>query len=159
MDDKNERITGDKMEFVLWFSRKLAALYFEWSKEDLSKKEAFAKCMAIITCIRKKRPYSTCLALDTLINSAENKKQRTRHPWKVLCFLLLELLLLMGTIYKRHLFLSHSIKRHLFDTLSLFIWNILIKIMWQCTTRQYVKIWRGERWSSLVIACSCYMFS
>ena len=80
MDDKNERITGDKMEFVLWFSRKLAALYFKWSKEDLPKKEAFAKCMAIITCIRNKRPYSTCLALDTLINSAENKKQRTNHP-------------------------------------------------------------------------------
>jgi hypothetical protein len=80
MDDKNERITGDKMEFVLWFSRKLAALYFKWSKEDLAKKEAFAKFMAIATCIRNKRPYSTCLAIDTLINSAENKKQRTRHP-------------------------------------------------------------------------------
>ena len=80
MDDKNERITGDKMEFVLWFSRKLAALYFEWSKEDLPKKEALAKCMAIITCIGERRPYSTCLALDTLINCAENKKQRTRHP-------------------------------------------------------------------------------
>ena len=79
MDDKNERITGDKMEFVLWFSRKLAALYFEWSKEDLPKKEALAKCMAIITCIGERRPYSTCLALDTLINSAENKKQRTNH--------------------------------------------------------------------------------
>ncbi len=79
MDDKNERITGDKMEFVLWFSRKLAALYFKWSKEDLAKKEAFAKFMAIATCIRNKRPYSTRLTSDTLIKSAYNKKQRTSH--------------------------------------------------------------------------------
>jgi len=80
MDDKNERITGDKMEFVLWFSRKLAALYFKWSKEDLAKKEAFAKYVVIAACIRNKRPYSFRLTYDTLDKSADNKKQRTNHP-------------------------------------------------------------------------------
>ena len=68
------------MEFVLWFSRKLVALYFEWSKEDLPKKEALAKFMAITQCLIAKRPYSTCLTLDTLVKSADNKKQRTNHP-------------------------------------------------------------------------------
>ena len=81
MDDKNERITGDKMEFVLWFSRKLAALYFEWSKEDLPKKEEMVKIIAMTKCIVDKRPYSRFLTLDTLIKSANNKKkQRTIHP-------------------------------------------------------------------------------
>jgi hypothetical protein len=81
MDDKNERITGDKMEFVLWFSRKLAALYFEWSKEDLPKKEEMVKIIAMTKCIVDKRPYSRFLTLDTLIRSANNKKkQRTIHP-------------------------------------------------------------------------------
>ena len=56
MDDQNEHITGDKMEFVLWFSRKLAAVYFEWSKEICKRKKQLPNAWPSLHASERKGP-------------------------------------------------------------------------------------------------------
>ena len=72
MDNGNEFSAVSSFDFAYWFAHKLARKYLSWCKEQAAQQ----KKEAISLCIRNKRPYSTCLATETLQNSANSKRSR-----------------------------------------------------------------------------------
>jgi len=72
MDNGNELSSVSSLDFAYWFAHKLARKYLSWCKEQAAQQ----KKEAIHSCIRNKRPYSTCLATATLQNSANGKRPK-----------------------------------------------------------------------------------